>query len=150
MTAGTGWVVRLPAGPLAPSDAVTACRIAAAGDPVSGYHRRVLSALADGIGATEAGEELVSVPDEAVNAALEAVARYWKGSRSALQQYPSRSLTRVMLEAAAPLIVAAEREQIRRLAADSQATCIAQGGVEIPFADLLGDDPSDPEVPGNG
>ena len=80
----------------------------------------------------------MSVPEEAVNAALEAVAGYWKGSRSALQQYPSRSLTRVMLEAAAPLILTAERERIAQLAAESGATCIAQGGVEIPFADLIG------------
>lgn len=46
------------------------------------------------------------VPDEAVDASLEAVARYWKGSRSVLQAYPSRPLTRVMLEAAAPHITA--------------------------------------------
>ena len=52
-----------------------------------------------------------AVSDEAVSAALEAVAKHWRGSRSALQQYPSRSLTRVMLEAAAPHIAAAaERE----------------------------------------
>ena len=53
-----------------------------------------------------------AVPDAAVDAALNAVARYWKQAHAVLQAYPGRDLARAMLEAGAPLIADAERTRL--------------------------------------
>lgn len=60
------------------------------------------------------GSRPAPVSDAAVDAALSVVADFWKGAHAILQCYPSRELTRAMLEGAAPVIVAAERARIRR------------------------------------
>lgn len=52
-----------------------------------------------------------AVSDAAVQAALDAVAPFWKEAHAVLQAYPSAALARAMLEGAAPLIAAERAER---------------------------------------
>ena len=61
------------------------------------------------------------VTDAMVDAALDAVARYWREAHAVLQAYPSRGLARVMLEAAVPLIGAAVAAAERQRAEAAEA-----------------------------
>jgi len=64
-------------------------------------------------------DEAAPVSEAAVQAALNAVATFWREAHAVLQAYPSAQLARAMLEAAAPLIRAeaeSERDRFREQA----------------------------------
>lgn len=63
----------------------------------------------------------MSIPAEAVTAADTAVAELPCDNR--FERDRRRTVTRVALEAAAPLIAAAERQRIRHLATEQRAQC---------------------------
>lgn len=56
------------------------------------------------------------VSGAAVQAALDAVAQYWREAHAVLQAYPSAQLARTMLEAAAPLIRADDEAKLAEIA----------------------------------
>jgi hypothetical protein len=87
---------------------------------------------------------MTDLPQAALDASMDAIERLGAGG--------SRTTVRIVLEAAAPLIAAAERESIRLLALHKRAVyCLACDGAPCgyddilrPFADLLTDPEGDP------
>lgn len=93
----------------------------------------------------------MTVPDEAITAAAALLQQSLDPHAHEVGAAPDRdvvSCARDVLEAAAPLIAAAERDRIRQLAEDTWATYPAAGAGHEPFADLLrGDQPTCPRCP---
>lgn len=58
---------------------------------------------------------MADVSEAAVQAALDAVAPFWKEAHAVLQAYPSAALARAMLEGAAPLIRAEAEAQLAEI-----------------------------------
>jgi hypothetical protein len=79
-----------------------------------------------------------TVSEEWIDAALDADAEWMRISRSVVFVSPARDQVRMMLEAAEPLIRAAERERIAALADKVEAIYDEDGdGVPEPFADMI-------------
>jgi len=72
-----------------------------------------------------------------IDEALVADVLWMRSARAIVFVSPSRDQVRSMLEAAAPLIAAAERERIILLADSVQAVATADEGTRCFFADLL-------------
>lgn len=58
-----------------------------------------------------------AVSEAAVQAALDAVAPFWREAHAVLQAYPSAALARAMLEGAAPLIAGERAERAEAMLA---------------------------------
>jgi hypothetical protein len=73
----------------------------------------------------------MTVPQAAIDAAMDTIERLGAGG--------SRTTVRIVLEAAAPHIAAAERDRIRQLATHVDATYLSleDGYTPLQFADLL-------------
>lgn len=77
------------------------------------------------------------VPEEWIDAALAADLEWMRSARAVVFVSPARDQVRAMLEAAAPLIAAAERERIREMAVRNGAVCPGDDGTSCYFAALL-------------
>jgi hypothetical protein len=83
----------------------------------------------------------MTIPPEAISAAAEAITReLMSGKDYSLAIDSDEALAKAALEAAAPLIAAAERDRIRQLALEHAAHFDCDPAWGTPFADLLADD----------
>jgi hypothetical protein len=87
-----------------------------------------------------------AIPEEAIAAAAEAILSAQNANDDEPERWEARHTATTALTAGAPVIAAAERERIRKLAVEVDAEYTAQmpdGECdEAKFADLLGGEPS--------
>lgn len=78
-----------------------------------------------------------AVTDETVQAALAAAIAWQGNARQPLWAAPATGQVRAMLEAAAPLIAAAEGERIAKMADRNGAVCVGDEGTGCYFSALI-------------